>query len=146
MYVPGGVFLFLAGNSGIRKGSPSRRSYRVIRTFDACRRAREECVHCTAVYTRVLELDYSPILVRKGGGIRIINFRITAILQSKSNRCIWHTTFIILKEFLLLTRPGLSYKSKFPFWSVLNIFTSQNWDNYQYLLLTIGVIIQNLFI
>jgi hypothetical protein len=31
----------------------------------------------------------------KGGGIRIITFRVTTRLQSKSNRCIWHTTLII---------------------------------------------------
>jgi hypothetical protein len=31
----------------------------------------------------------------KGGGIRIITFRVTTKLQSKSNRCIWHTTIII---------------------------------------------------
>jgi hypothetical protein len=33
--------------------------------------------------------------VRKGARVRIITFRVTTRLQSKSNRCILHTTLII---------------------------------------------------
>jgi hypothetical protein len=46
----------------------------------------------------------------KPGSIRIITFRVTTILQSKSNRCIRHTTFVIC----LLTRPGSPNMNKFP--------------------------------
>jgi hypothetical protein len=54
----------------------------------------------------------------KPAGIRIIIFRVTTRLQSKSNRCIWHTTLVIW----LLTRPGSSNSSKFPLWLALNNF------------------------
>ena len=57
------------------------------------------CSHagvCTAMYTRVLEYCvYTQLYVlinrgfeRKGGGIRIIKFRVTSILHTKSYSCI----------------------------------------------------------
>jgi hypothetical protein len=80
--------------------------------------------------------------IRKGARVRIITFRVTTKLQSKSNRCILHTTLVIW----LLTRPGSSNSSKFLYWLVLNSFTQQNWYKCRYLLLTMGVTIQNLFV
>jgi hypothetical protein len=50
----------------------------------------------------------------KPAGIRIINFRVTTRLQSKSNRCIWYTTLVIW----LLTRPGSSNSNKFTYFYI----------------------------
>jgi hypothetical protein len=51
--------------------------------------------------------------VRQGARVRIITFRVTTRLQSKSNRCILHTTLVIW----LLTRPRSSGQENWQFGS-----------------------------
>ena len=78
----------------------------------------------------------------KPGGIRIINFRVTTRLQSKSNHCIWHTTLVIW----LRTRPGSSNSNKFHFdeyYILLHSRTGTNAGTYCSLW---RVTIQNLFV
>ena len=48
---------------------------------------------------------------RKGVCLHIITFRVTTRLQSKSNRCIWHTTLIIWLLTMLLTAARSSWTS-----------------------------------
>ena len=62
--------------------------------------------------------DRVKAFTRKGGCVHILTFRITARVQSKSNRCIWHTTLLIW----LLIRPGSFNWNKFLFWLLLNSF------------------------
>ena len=81
-------------------------------------------------------------VLSKTGGIRIITFRDTTRMQSKSNCCIWHTTLV----FWLLTRPGSSNSSKFSFWLIRIFLLSRTETNGGTYCSLWGVTIQNLFV
>jgi hypothetical protein len=102
-------------------------------------------------YTRVLSMLLVKHSLVKVGEFILLQLYFSrhyqiSRLRSKSETTVSDAQHSLLSfSIWLLTRPGSCNRSKFLYWLVQNIFTLKNWYNCRYVLLNMGVTIQNLY-